>query len=185
MGISEQVPDVRRIEEALEEIFTVRTTLRLLISNCVRPEVGEMKSCPSVILVEAYQHAQIACQREFKCFTPLLVNELPALQYLDHVSNLQEAYEVPYVNMHLYFVFFEVLTNAMRASVDKASPDGVLPPINVTTLETERMVKIADGGRGVPRDDARKVWSYFYSNRTTGVRGGLGLGMSRMLIRYF
>jgi len=71
--------------------------------------------------------------------------------------------------------------------------------------ENERMVRISDSGWGVPRDDVNKVWSYFYSTKqardrssvgdsphhgaaeegTARLPGGLGLGVSRVLTRYF
>lgn len=75
------------------------------------------------------------------------------------------------MDIHLYFVFFEVLKNALFTSVRKAQKSGVAPPpIHASLMtgtsmdhENERTVKITDAGEGIRRDQVRKVWSYFYS----------------------
>jgi len=246
--VSDSVPGMRRIEEALDEFFTVRTTMRLLIAHCLELEQGavlparksgagqatdmdtddsvgvrrvgvvNLNTRPSMVLVEAYQHAQLWCRKEFNCSVPLLVNDMPALQYL---ASMPTDEGTPYVDMHLYFVFFEVLKNALQANLRQgrqagdgavASHSGDIPPVSATMVsgsslheENERLVRISDSGWGVPRDDVNKVWSYFYSTKQAKDRssigdqphhgtaeegaarlpGGLGLGVSRVLTRYF
>lgn len=240
---TEGVPAVRRIERALDEFFTVRTTLRLLIAHCVqlypedsRNEIGfamhellvripdslrtasteaQMRHVgavcldtrPSLILVEAYQHAEYMCRRQYGHASQLLVNGLPAKDFLlsGHAIPSMETH-FPYVDIHLYFVFFEVLKNALQTSVRKAGP-GIKPPaihaslITGTSLfnENERTLKITDAGEGIHREDVKKVWSYFYSTvagkkepedgskkmRPSMSGRGLGLAVSRVLVRYF
>jgi len=244
--VSDSVPGMRRIGEALDEFFKMRATLRLLIAHCLElngeailparysqparavdmetggvnlPEVSRvgvvnLNTRPSMVLVEAFQHAQLWCRQKFNRSVPLLVNDVPALQYPASMTTEDEG--TPYVDMHLYFVFFEVLKNAFQASLRQAGGElaghGDVPPVYATMVsgaspsdeENERIVKISDSGPGVPRDRVGKVWSYFYSTKDAKDRtsmsepgysaaggaaerlpGGLGLGVSRVLTRYF
>jgi len=240
---AEQVPAVQRIELALDDFFTIRTTLRLLIAHCIQlfdargkniqglrtmhellvrvpdslraatldspTHVGAicLDTRPSLILIEAYQHAQYMCKREFSRAAPLLVNGMPARQFL-HVgpeADIMHTDHFPYVDIHLYFVFFEIMKNALLTSIRKAGPDGNPEPIHASFIsgtslnaENERTVKITDAGQGLRRDDVRKVWSYFYSTvrerldesrepdgRLPLAGRGLGLPVSRVLVRYF
>jgi len=235
------VPAVQKIERTLDEFFTIRTTLRLLIAHCLQlnpedpntseighamhelmqripnsggaemPQVRQVGAIcldtrPSLILIEAYRHAQFMCRRRFDKDPPeLMVNGMPAREFLaagfdTHVDN-----HFPYVDIHLYFVFFEVLKNALLTSMRKAGPDAECKPIHASLIsgtslnaENERTVKITDHGEGISREDMRKVWSYFHSTTktkdpreqesagfsTSGGRG-LGLAVSRVLVRYF
>mmetsp|Transcript_106152 Transcript_106152/g.285491 ORF Transcript_106152/g.285491 Transcript_106152/m.285491 type:complete len:484 (-) Transcript_106152:46-1497(-) len=242
--LSATVPAVQKIERALDEFFTIRTTLRLLIAHCLQlnpedpntseighamhelmqripnsnrsdgaemPQVRQVGAIcldtrPSLILIEAYRHAQFMCRRRFDKDPPeLMVNGMPAHEFLaagfdTHVDN-----HFPYVDIHLYFVFFEVLKNALLTSMRKTGPDGECKPIHASLIsgtslnaENERTVKITDHGEGISREEMRKVWSYFHSTTktkdpreqesagfsTSGGRG-LGLAVSRVLVRYF
>jgi len=109
------------------------------------------------------------------------------------------------VDIHLYFVFFEVLKNALLTSIKKVEPGATPPPIHASLIsgtslcaENERTVKITDNGEGINREDVRKVFSYFYSTASDRPGGlsrspggpmlpgnGLGLAVSRVLVRYF
>lgn len=244
---SETVPAVQRIEAVLDEFFTIRTTLRLLIAHCIRlkpedkrydvgfamhellvriPDSLRNASCqtrhvgaicldtrPSLILIEAFQHAQYMCQREYHRASQLMVNGVPAKEYLRTGAGADCELPMldthfPYVDIHLYFVFFEVLKNALLTSIRKVGPGETPPPIHASlitgtslTAENERTVKITDAGEGICREDVRKVFSYFYTTVTEqeaaseGPGGlgaqvplagrGLGLAVSRVLVRYF
>jgi len=225
---SESVPGLKRIEDVLDEFFTIRTTLRLLISHCLKltshdPQEMEilnemlmrspnhdsyvgaicMDLQPSVVFVEAYQHAQFLCRREFGVASDLFVNGVLAKDYIiDHVSTAHERSCFPYIDQHLYFIFSEVLKNALLTSIRKAGPHEKPTPIHASFLtgsslegENERVVKITDSGEGILSHDVRKVFSYYYSTargeragseeqpRTAG--SGLSLTGSRLLLRYF
>lgn len=249
----DSVPGVRSIELALDEFFTIRTTLRLLIAHCIQlkpdaevKEIGPMgfamhellaripdslreasadletrhvgavclDTRPSLILIEAFRHCQYMFRQEFDCASKLMINGMPAKQFLSgeihafesltgfDFTDAPDTARFPYVDIHLYFVFFEVLKNAMLTSIAKAGPDEKPPPIHVSILtgtslsaENERTLKITDSGEGIHREDVRKVWSYFYSKvaepvgesqRIHPLAGrGLGLAVSRVLVRYF
>lgn len=239
---SELVPALQGIEDALDTLFTIRTTVRLLMTHCVVPDGQSMKSevswamqevltsvpdklrdsllshhqqkehvgaiClsmnPSLILIDAYRHAEHLCQSEFGHASQLLVNDVPAQEYLQASANLPHPEtQFPYVAIHLYKVFFEVLRNALVSSVRRAaSAGGRPPPIHASlltgtslTTENERTVRISDNGQGIPGEDVRKVWSYFYGaeernrdcieNASQLSGKGLGLAISRVMMRYF
>lgn len=216
--ISDEVPAVRFIEQALDEFFTIRTTLRLLISHCLEllrnPPAQQASdaacrgiismSQPSAILIEAYSHAQFMCRRIFGHTVPLMMNGVTLEEYLQGRDGHSFNDPVPYIDNHLYFIFFEVVKNAMRTSIRAAGPEGPQPIhaslIAGTSLlmENERAIKISDAGEGIHRQDMRKVFSYFYSTRRDTadsataqrealpfVRRGMGLRVSRVLVRYF
>jgi len=63
-----------------------------------RVGVVNLNTRPSMVLVEAYQHAQLWCRKEFNCSVPLLVNDMPAMQYL---ASMPTDEGTPYVDMHL------------------------------------------------------------------------------------
>lgn len=243
--VYEVVPAIRRIERTLDEFFTIRTTLRLLISHCLklspedrRDEIGHamhemlqrvpgpppavlgehwhqvrhvgaicLDTRPTLILIEAYRHARFVCRRRMDREPPdLLVNGVPADMFLHAGEDCIPFVDThfPYVDIHLYFVFFEVIKNALLATMRKAGSDGVPQPIQASLIsgtslysENERTVKITDHGDGISREDMRKVWSYFHSTTktkesspttgkvTTSGGRGLGLAVSRVLVRYF
>eukprot|EP00933_Yihiella_yeosuensis_P049347 TRINITY_DN4614_c0_g3_i3.p1 TRINITY_DN4614_c0_g3~~TRINITY_DN4614_c0_g3_i3.p1 ORF type:complete len:448 (+),score=52.81 TRINITY_DN4614_c0_g3_i3:37-1380(+) len=240
--ISQDVPAISRIEKSLDRFFTVRSTLRLLITHCVQmsPKVGNgerfhvmhdllrnaphslrtgslqldeghigavcLDTRPAAILVKAFKHARKMCKAEFGCASELFVNQMPAREFqlfgqgdLDFVGS-----NFAYVDTHLYYMFFEVLKNSLRASARKDAGKGKPPPIHATLMigtsldtENERAIKISDEGEGMRKSDVKKVWSYFYSTGnaqnepdevTSGLLStgrGLGLPMTRVLARYF
>jgi len=204
--IFETVPAVRRIQRALDDFFTIRTTLRLLIAHsiqlspqgsatkpmyelysdeihipdglrrvyCQSRHVGAicLDTRPSLILAEAYNHAYDIFLQKFGRASQMFINDVPANDYrsgngesLPHLDT-----HFPYVDIHLYFVFFEILKNALLASLLKAGPDATPPAIYASLAsssslpdENERTVKITDRGAGLSREAVRKLWSYFYS----------------------
>lgn len=245
MDVSDTVPAMQKIERNLDDFFTIRTTLRLLIAHCLQlnPEdhgstlpfamqellqqrnnlgnggesgsthVGAvcLNTRPSLILLEAYKHVHFMCERRFKRAPNLLVNGVPAEEFLtqdtDHKSG--ETTHFPYVDVHLYFIFFEVLKEAMITSIRSAGPDQEPPAVHASLLtgtslseENERVVKITDSGEGINRYDIRGLWCYFPkvekptreldSGPTSSDLSleqpsgrGLGLAVSRVLVRYF
>lgn len=234
------VPEVHRIEQALDHFFTIRSTLRLLITHCIQmsPDKNELTGerfhvmhellmsaphslrmnslqmdhghigavCldtrPSSVLIKAYRHARKLCKREFGVASELFLNKRPAKDFaLFGDEDLDCALvQFPYVDAHLYFIFYEVLKNALRTSVRKVGANEKPPPIHATLMigtsldmENERAIKISDQGEGMRKEDVRKVWSYFYSTgnvapaeeaTTTSMRT-LGLPVTRVLARYF
>lgn len=232
--VCDHVPPVQMIQRTLDEFFTIRTTLRLLIAHCMQLSPGArrypfgvdgegmsmpqlrhvgaicLETRPSLILIEAFRHAQFVCERRLGRESPeLIVNGVPTRAFVESGIDSPEN-RFPYVDIHLYFVFFEVLKNAVLTSMRKAGPEEFPEPVLASLIsgtslmeENERTVKITDHGEGINREDMRKVWSYFHSTRkfrngdihpSSGARPagegdnaarGLGLAVSRVLVRYF
>ena len=118
-----------------------------------------------------------------------------------------------YVPSHLHYVLFELLKNAMRATVERHSGAdenpgcaSSLPPIRIVIVlgDEDVCIKIADEGGGIARSEIDSLWTYMY---TTAARSaleigddgsmalghssptlagyGVGLPMSRLYCRYF
>jgi pyruvate dehydrogenase kinase 2/3/4 len=243
--LGDHVPAIRRIEDAMDDFFTFRATLRLLIKHCLeltgsttpvewdtlrfrklqhelhqhhRHIPGQRQDgavCldvkPVMILGDAFEQVRALCVTDFGRAPCLLINGVDSDIYFDPKhADINKACSIPYVEVHLYFIFFEVLKNAVWATMKKTGCDGDPSPINVSIMfgcsmstENERTLKIADSGDGMQRGEARKVWSYFYTTSDTAsdpqdsqathnaevdrrwTGGGIGLPVSRVLARYF
>ena len=118
-----------------------------------------------------------------------------------------------YVPSHLHYVLFELLKNAMRATVerhgdtdDRQACLSVLPPIRIVIVlgDEDVCIKIADEGGGIARSEIDSLWTYMYTtaahsvleaggeasmapgnNSPTLAGYGVGLPMSRLYCRYF
>eukprot|EP00927_Polykrikos_kofoidii_P084327 TRINITY_DN8850_c0_g1_i1.p1 TRINITY_DN8850_c0_g1~~TRINITY_DN8850_c0_g1_i1.p1 ORF type:complete len:415 (-),score=77.61 TRINITY_DN8850_c0_g1_i1:211-1455(-) len=120
----------RDIEHSLDEFFTNRLTLRIMIShvhtlnkNDKKPNkdmvgVVNVNTEPIAILSRAYIAARFMCQRDYKTSPSLLVNDVPYDEYLQQVASTPHNF--PYVHTHLFYVFLELLKNAARASIEGA-----------------------------------------------------------------
>eukprot|EP00928_Gymnodinium_smaydae_P063309 TRINITY_DN46938_c0_g1_i1.p1 TRINITY_DN46938_c0_g1~~TRINITY_DN46938_c0_g1_i1.p1 ORF type:complete len:482 (-),score=91.60 TRINITY_DN46938_c0_g1_i1:138-1583(-) len=186
----DEVKVLRDIEASLDDFFTNRLTLRLLISHvhglngaqdvCTSREqkmvgVVNVNASPIVILTRAYKSARFMCMRDFGIAPDLMVNGVHHLEYIEGRSLHQE---FPYVHTHLFYIFLELMKNAARASVERMENEGSLgtcsaadvPPLYITVPEDmslwnqERSVKLADGGTGMGRSVLTKAFCYFYSS---------------------
>ncbi len=102
---------------------------------------------------------------------------------------------------HVEYVVFELLKNAMRATVEATEDHEDLPDISVRIVQTpgkDVAVRIGDRGVGIPRWSVPFVNHFGYTTvpgarlsaetgRSTPVMAGLGYGipMSRLYARYF
>ncbi|EER19415.1 pyruvate dehydrogenase, putative [Perkinsus marinus ATCC 50983] len=135
---------------------------------------------PVLVLQQAYEAAKYMCRRDYNGLAPdLVVNGMSLEEYLT-VAPPQRSFA--YVVQHLFYIFLEILKNAMRASVEKAlfdsggdyqrCKDVGLPPVTVTLPDLssmwdfERTIKIADQGYGMKREILKRASSYFYSSAT-------------------
>lgn len=152
---------------------------------------------PALVLMEAYQHAQFKCRREFDVASSLLINGVHFQEFFSHVKTQGGDSLLPYVEGHLYFTMYEILYCAIMMSIRKVGPGKTPPPIKVQLdgpkggIEdpgggfSGHSVKISDAGVGIRREDLEKVWSYFYplASDPDDVNY-LRLPVSRVLIRY-
>ena len=75
--------------------------------------------------------------------------------------------QFPYVPSHLYYIFFELLKNSMRAVVENHQKAKHLPKVRMVIADSADKehisIKISDEGMGIPRKDLHKIWSYLYT----------------------
>mmetsp|Transcript_6307 Transcript_6307/g.13240 ORF Transcript_6307/g.13240 Transcript_6307/m.13240 type:complete len:439 (-) Transcript_6307:194-1510(-) len=218
------------IEESLDQFFTNRTTMRLLtahvahLSAADEPErriegrLGTLnqQTQPVLLLFQAYESASKMCVRDFGMVPDFTINGVPVERYMSSVNAIdgltlsERMRGFTYVDTHLYYIGFEILKNAMRTSVIVAKEKGLseAPPVQATfsgdsdwSQPGQRIIKIADQGAGMTRQEIAKAWSYFYSSvqdrpkvaadvtdfdsRAPMAGYGFGLPVSRTLTRYF
>jgi pyruvate dehydrogenase kinase 2/3/4 len=106
-----------------------------------------------------------------------------------------------YIPSHMGYMFFELLKNSLRATMEKhKDAHRAIPNVKVIIAggEQDVTIKIEDEGGGIRRSDLGRVWTYFYTtaivpevNDTyTGdfdpMAGlGYGLPLARLYARYF
>jgi len=188
------------VQYGLDRLYTSRISLNMLTNqhlmlhgykNPVAGQVGVIHPAADVaaIVKHAYSEAQFLCER---CYL-----HSPGLELSSH--NLTEAgprpVSVKHVPSHIYYMTFEVIKNAMQATVNH-NPLDSLPPIRVLVCQSvdDITIKISDLGGGVDRVTSEKMWKYLYSTapaasltaESAPLSGlGYGLPLSRLYARYF
>jgi len=129
----EDLPLIRDIEQSLDEFFTTRLTLRLLISHvnnlnklnslAAKEMVGVVNTNtqPIMILSRAFVAARFMCMRDFKMAPDMKINGIPHDEYIRHDAATQQHFA--YVHTHLFYIFLELLKNAARACIERAQLD--------------------------------------------------------------
>jgi len=186
--LREEFSHIRDIERSLDEFFTNRLTLRLLISHVhglknsqdaisKREEmvgVVNVNTQPITTLTRAYVAARYMCIRDFQVAPDLLVNGVAHEEYV--AAKVAKPQHFAYVHTHIFYIFLELVKNAARASIERAQHESEgsrklqIPAIHVIVPEEqgmwgqERSVKLADRGTGMNRSVLSKAFCYFYSS---------------------
>lgn len=183
---------IRDLEEALDEFFTDRLTMRLMISHIIalscdrrtaarglsageKVGVVNMNIMPVGVLAQAYGAARKLCLRHFDAAPELLVNGVPHEEYVAQAA--QQSQSIPYVRPNLVYILQEVIKNAAKASVDWARRNNAaetdlskveIPPLRAVISDDmwsqERSFKLADNGTGMTRNALSKAFCYSYSS---------------------
>lgn len=185
--VRQEVRALREVEASLDQFFTERLTLRLLISHShslsskkagKKEMVGvvNVKTQPVVILSRAFSAVRFMCKRDYNMAPDLEVNGVLHDEYIMSDASKQHFH---YVHTHLFYIFLEIIKNAARASVERGLQDHAdaggkgpvdLPVIRVDIPEdqdiwdAEKCVKLADRGTGMTRRVLTKASSYYYSS---------------------
>ena len=79
-----------------------------------------------------------------------------------------------YINTHLHYIFFELLKNSMRATLEVHKNAALLPSIQIVIAEGEDevAVKISDMGGGIKRDGLPRLWTYTYTTANNAITQG-------------
>ncbi len=102
------------------------------------------------------------------------------------VCNYGEIQSVTGYTGLLYQVFMNLLINAIDALEDKMALDSKFVP--VITISTEHMnsnwvvVRIADNGPGIPKENQDKIFETFFTTKPRGLGTGLGLAITHQII---
>mmetsp|Transcript_47795 Transcript_47795/g.86108 ORF Transcript_47795/g.86108 Transcript_47795/m.86108 type:complete len:406 (-) Transcript_47795:62-1279(-) len=129
---------IQDIERSLDEFFTNRLTLRLMISHVhalnakkrVNSDGEEMvgvvnvSTHPITILSRAYVATRFMCMRDFNMAPELHVNGVMHDTYVRAEGAKQQHFA--YVHTHLFYIFLELVKNAARASIERAQIEGIV-----------------------------------------------------------
>jgi two-component system, NtrC family, sensor kinase len=104
---------------------------------------------------------------------------LPAIQVIKKYS------ELPLVNCYagqINQVFMNVLSNAIDALLDTASPHPTIQIVTQTPRPGWVSVGIQDNGKGMPPSVISKIFDPFFTTKPIGAGTGLGLSVSYQII---
>uniref|UniRef100_A0A665W1J2 Protein-serine/threonine kinase n=1 Tax=Echeneis naucrates TaxID=173247 RepID=A0A665W1J2_ECHNA len=193
----------QNIQYFLDRFYMSRISIRMLINqhslifdgttNPVHPNtIGSIDPHCQVgeVVQDAFHSAKMLCDQYYLCSPDLILQEMNTEKNNHPIS-------IVYVPSHLYHMMFELLKNAMRATIETHESSNNLPPIKVmVSLGGEDMsIKVSDKGGGVPFRRTDKLFSYMYSTAPAPQIGedtrpplagfGYGLPISRLYAKYF
>jgi len=194
--VREDLALIQDIEQSLDEFFTNRLTLRLLIShvhNLNSPKVAlgnrqdskqdgkqdmvgvvNIRTQPITIIYRAYTAARFMCMRDFQMAPDLLVNGMPCEEFL--LQRAASKQHFAYVHTHLFYVFLELVKNAARASIEQAQLQEAAGLGAATGGEAKRSPQIPAMHVTVAEDEA--LW-----DRERSVKlADCGTGMNRSVL---
>lgn len=185
------------LQDFLDRFYTSRIGLAFLIGHhCALhyPNYNSIGQICNDVDVESVSQNAIydaydACERAY--------NIAPSVKIFKN-----KEMKVAYVTSHLYQILFEILKNAMKATVkhNELGYDTELPIIEVIFADgdSDWAIKISDQGGGIKRQAMDRIWSYLYTSGTppnidndfpitdaplSGL--GYGLPLCRLIARYF
>jgi pyruvate dehydrogenase kinase 2/3/4 len=153
------------IKDSLNRFFMARTGLRFIMEQHIAGQESKQRVGYSGVIQEqcrpydvinaAAEEAQEICDRS--------MGEVPEVVIAGDVD-----LQFTYVPTHMYYIVFELLKNALRATVEHSVSKGLeeddFPPIEVIIARGKRdvTIKIADRGGGIPFTDVKKVWDFMF-----------------------
>lgn len=191
----------RGVQYCLDRLYLHRISLNMLTNqhlmvyghvNTVENQVGVIhpKTDVETVVSHAYNNAAGLCRR---CY-----NTAPTLNIKSHnVTSPEERVSVVHIPSHIYHMTFEVMKNALQATVDNNYGNlEKLPSIQVLVCQSDMdiTIKVSDEGGGVDRATAEKMFQYLFTTspspslteEAVPLSGfGYGLPLSRLYARYF
>lgn len=183
----------------LDRFYTSRIAIRVLISNHL-VLFGSEEECPGHygiidpsldvqdIVDDAASSAKYLCNHHYGDSPSVKINTF------HQNGSKEDEVQVVYIASHLHHMVFELIKNALRASVENPI-NGELHPVNVIIVQGERdiSIKVSDRGKGIPMKLQDQLFHYHYStapepdkdSRIPPLAGfGYGLPLSRLYARY-
>ena len=194
----------------LDRFYTSRISLGLLIHNHILlfgPHLQEQRLIGCIdpqcnvreVILDAYRTASHVCQLHFERPAPeLKVKIIDALNKTPKRDS--NGLNIVYVPTHLHHMIFELLKNAMRATMEYTLEKRLEVPSDIDVLvvggKEDVSIKISDHGGGIPKSMISEIFKYTF---TTAMRNpeddesgtavklagyGYGLPLSRLYARY-
>jgi len=189
------------VQYCLDRLYLHRISLNMLTNQhlmvhghikTVANQVGVIHPDTDVeaVVRYAFHNAELLCQR---CYI-----HAPNLEIRSHnVTSPNNRVSVVHIPSHIYHMTFEVMKNAMQATINNNWENlDKLPPIKVLVCQSDMdiTIKVSDQGGGVDRLTAEKMFKYLYTtapapsltSESLPLSGfGYGLPLSRLYARYF
>eukprot|EP00092_Neocalanus_flemingeri_P013144 GFUD01014163.1.p1 GENE.GFUD01014163.1~~GFUD01014163.1.p1 ORF type:complete len:452 (+),score=85.58 GFUD01014163.1:244-1599(+) len=191
----------KSVQYCLDRLYISRISLNMLTNQHlmvhgykkpIKHQVGVIDPRTNLeeIVRHAYSNARFMCE---KCYI-----NAPKLELKTHnLTDPEHSVLVVHVPSHIYHMSFEVMKNAMQATVNNNwGKLDELPPIKVLICQSDNdiTIKISDLGGGVDRASSDKMFKYLYSTspkvsltkESVPLSGlGYGLPLARLYARYF
>jgi len=191
----------RSVQYCLDRLYLSRISLNMLTNqhmmvhgykNPVPHQIGVIHPQTDLeeVVRHAYTNARFLCEQ---CYIAA-----PRLELRTHnLTNSSDSVSAVHVPSHIYHMSFEVMKNAMQATVNKHYDRlDELPSISVLICQSDNdiTIKISDLGGGVDRSTAEKMFKYLYTtsprasltSESVPLSGlGYGLPLARLYARYF
>jgi len=191
----------KSVQYCLDRLYISRISLNMLTNQHlmvhgykkpVKDQIGviDPRTDLEEVVRHAYSNARFLCEQ---CYI-----NAPKLELKTHnLTDPTDSVSVVHVPSHIYHMSFEVMKNAMQATVnnnwDKLDE---LPPIKALICQSDNdiTIKISDLGGGVDRSTAEKMFKYLYTTspkasltkESVPLSGlGYGLPLARLYARYF
>uniref|UniRef100_A0A7S0WQJ0 Protein-serine/threonine kinase n=1 Tax=Pyramimonas obovata TaxID=1411642 RepID=A0A7S0WQJ0_9CHLO len=196
-GLLESPRHTAYVNQYLNQFFSSRIGSELLVSQHLalhkavqqpdsnfardKTRAGMLKkNCkPAEIIKDAVDHATRLCDRQFGKAPEIVLR-----------GDLEATF--PYFPDQLYYISFELLKNAMRATSEYHAERPSLPPVQIVISHSDDTqdakfknlgIQIQDEGGGIQLEQIHKVWQYSFTTvkkETIGQKekdGGTGLYM--------
>ncbi|PAV59287.1 hypothetical protein WR25_18421 [Diploscapter pachys] len=191
----------RGIQYFLDRFYINRISIRMLqnqhlvVFGNVLPESPRHVGCidpacdVEAVVQDAFENARFLCDRYYLTSPSMKIE-------MHNAVEKGKPIKIVGVPSHLYHICFEILKNAMRATVEFHGVDDDLPDIKVYVVKgsEDLSIKICDRGGGVSRTILDRLYNYMYSTAPPPPRDGTqaplagygyGLPLSRLYARYF
>jgi len=198
---SEDCALTRTIQYCLDRLYMSRISLKMLINQHlmvyghqpnIKHQVGVIHPNTDIesVVRHAYDNALFLCEQSYLAGPPL---EL-ASQNSTSPNEKVTATQIP---SHIHHIVFEIMKNAMQATVDRhLESSETLPPIKVLICQSNSdiTIRVSDLGGGIDRSTQDKIFKYLYTTAPrpsltceTAFLSGLGYGLplARLYARYF
>jgi len=179
------------LEASIRTLFRSNLSVEVLVGVLSGKISGKACLVDGVSVQEnissAYDNARYLCEQHYISSPELIVSgDQPAVTYFP---------------AHLYLIFFELLKNSLRATIEHHGEECESPPpvlVNTSSADDFIKISISDSGGGFKTGDIGQLFNFFNTsasiNNMSLYQGahssplagyGFGLGMVKLYIEYF